>query len=134
MTKEALKKELKMTEHEEIFFTHYVEYIDNRLRRFFSKIVVIFAIFGMCVAATAYYTSKVSAESHSGVCAIKGESVKRAALGDQFLKDNPDGIPGVSIDSLKRSTNNAKQTVKALENVECSETDLAIELPTQSTP
>lgn len=121
-----------MTEGEELFFSHYVEYINWRLRRFFRKILVAFVILGLCTFATVLYISHVSAETHKGLCAIKGESQRRAKLGDDFLKDNPGGIPGISIDSLKRSTHNAKQTVSALEDVSCTEAELATQTPKAS--
>lgn len=123
-----------MTEAEEIFFTYYVEYINNRLRRFFVKIIVMFAFLGLTCGVLGYYVAKVSAENKKGLCAVKGENIKRVALGVQFLQENPNGIPGISVDSLKRSTRNAQQTVDALSSVSCSDAELKIDSKAGSTP
>lgn len=93
---------------------------NERLRRFFVRVLVIFAFLGVTVSVTAYFTWKTAQDSKDGLCAIRHDSERRVALGDQFLKENPNGIPGISVDSLRRSVNNAKETVASLSSLNCS--------------
>lgn len=97
----------------------YKQERNERLRRFFVRVLVIFAFLGATVSVTAFFTWKTAQESKEGLCAIRHDSERRVALGDQFLKENPNGIPGISVDSLRRSINNAKETVKSLASLDC---------------
>lgn len=92
---------------------------NERLHRFVVKIVVIFALLGLTVAASVYYVYTTSNTNKDALCAMRYDAERRVELAEEFLRDNPDGIPGLSIDSLRRSTNNAKQTAKALSSIDC---------------
>lgn len=92
---------------------------NNRLHRFFVRVVVLFSCLGLTVSATAYFTWKTAQDSKEGLCAIRQDAERRLALGTQFLKEHPNGFAGISIDSLRRSTNNAKDTVDSLSGLDC---------------
>lgn len=92
---------------------------NERLRRFFTRVLVIFAFLGLTVSVEAYFTWKTAQASKDGLCAIRQDSERRVTLGEQFLKNNPNGIPGISIDSLRRSVANAKETVESLSSLNC---------------
>lgn len=128
-----------MTEFEEIedpweqFRKEWEEYKierNERLRRFFVRVLVIFAFLGLTVSATAYFTWRTAQDSKEGLCAIRQDSERRVTLGTQFLKENPNGIPGISIDSLRRSVNNAKETVTSLSSLDCPPTKKKASTPT----
>lgn len=108
-----------MTEGEEVFFTHYVEYIDMRLRRFFNKLLIAFALLGLTSAALGLYVSHVATENKKGLCALRDDAEDRIAQTKEFIAQHPDGIPGISIAQLKRSTNNSVRTADALKGVDC---------------
>lgn len=92
---------------------------NERLHRFFRKVLVIFAILGFTVAGSVYYVYTTSVTNKEALCSVRHDSERRVILAEAFLKENPNGIPGISIDSLRRSTNNAKQTVDSLSSLDC---------------
>ena len=108
-----------MTDGEKVFFTHYVEYIDDRLRRFFIKVLVMFTFLGLTCGVLGYFVAKTSKENTVGLCAIRKDAEQRIAQSKQFLKENPTGIPGISREQLERSTNNSVRTEKALSHLDC---------------
>lgn len=110
-----------MTDGEEVFFTHYVEYIDDRLHRFFLKLLIAFAFLGLTSAALGLYVAHVATENKKGLCALRTDAEDRINQTQDFIKEHPDGIPGISIAQLKRSTNNSVRTFMALEEVDCPE-------------
>lgn len=112
-------REVSVTEGEEIFFTHYVEYIDMRLRRFFIKIIVMFTFLGLTCSVLGYYVVKISDDNKQALCAQKTTAQTQAKQTEEFIKDNPNGIPGISRAVLERSKTNAQRTVKSLESVDC---------------
>lgn len=103
---------------------------NERLHRFFFRVLIIFAVLGITVSATAYFTWETAKESKDGLCAIRHDSERRVSLGEQFLKENPNGIPGISTDSLRRSVNNAKETVESLSSLHCSPAKTKTPTPT----
>lgn len=103
---------------------------NERLHRFFVRVLVIFAVLGLTVSATAYFTYNTADESKEGLCALRNDAERRVILGDQFLKDNPNGIPGISIDSLRRSVRNSKETVKSLSSLSCPPAEIETPSPT----
>lgn len=107
---------------------------NERLHRFFVRVLVIFAVLGLTVSATAYFTYNTADESKDGLCALRADSERRVVLGEQFLKENPNGIPGISVDSLRRSINIAKQTTRSLASLNCppSETPTPTATPSAS--
>lgn len=92
---------------------------NERLHRFFVRVLVIFAILGFTVAGSVYYVYTTSGNNQDALCALRHDSERRVALGEEFLKENPNGIPGVSVDSLRRSINNAKETMRSLSSLNC---------------
>lgn len=103
-----------------------------RLHRFFVKVIVIFAILGLTVSATAYYTLNSAQDSKAGLCAIREDSEQRVHLGEEFLKENPKGIPGISAESLDRSIANSKQTLLSLSFLSCPPLDPPPPIPKES--
>lgn len=103
-----------------------------RLHRFFVKVMVIFAFLGLTVSATAYFTWKTAQESKDGLCAIRQDAERRVVLGEEFLKEHPQGFAGISPASLRRSIDNSKETVDSLSNLSCSETTSPTPKPSQT--
>lgn len=93
---------------------------NERLHRFFVKVLVIFALLGFTVAGSVAFVYTNAIRNKDALCAIRHDSERRVELGEEFLKEHPNGIPGISIDSLRRSTSNAKQTVQSLSSLNCS--------------
>ncbi len=113
-----------MTEEtfEERLLREWAEYRqerNERLHRFFVRILIIFAVLGITSGLTIAYVYYTSGNNRDALCALRHDSERRVQLAEEFLEENPEGIPGVSIDSLRRSTNNAKETVESLSSLKC---------------
>lgn len=108
-----------MTESEEIFFTHYVEYIDNRLRRFFIKILMMFALLGVTCGVLGVYISHISHDNQQALCNQKETAQRQVEQTEEFILDHPNGIPGISRAQLERSKSNSVRTVNSLKEVDC---------------
>ncbi len=92
---------------------------NDRLHRFFVRILVIFALLGLTVSATVYYVYTSSETNKEALCAIRHDAERRVFLGEQFLKEHPNGIAGISANSLRVSLNNSKETVESLSSLNC---------------
>jgi hypothetical protein len=92
---------------------------NERLHRFFVRVLVIFAVLGLTVSATAYFTWHTAKESKDGLCALRQDAERRVTLGEEFVKDHPNGFAGISRASLEQSIRNAKQTTSSLSNLSC---------------
>jgi len=112
-------QEVNMTEGEKTFFTHYVEYIDMRLRRFFKKLLIIFALLGFTSAVAIYYIAKISAQNHEALCAQKFQAADQIKQTEDFIMEHPEGFAGVGPSVLRRGLIGPKRTVIALKDVNC---------------
>lgn len=108
-----------MTDGEKVFFTHYVEYIDHRLHRFFVKILVAFAVLGLTLAVGYFYVDKVSDQNTKGLCTIRENAQDQITRTEDFLKEHPEGFAGLSPAVLRRGLESQKRTVEALKDVDC---------------
>lgn len=109
-----------VSEGEELFFTHYVEYINYRLRRFFIKLVCAFAVLGFCVAGAVLYISHVSNQNHKGLCALKFSAAAQIKQTEDFIANHPEGFGGVPVSLLRRGLDGPKRTVRSLKDVNCA--------------
>jgi len=62
---------------------------------------------------------KVAEETHDALCTFKLDLERRVETTEQFLLDNPNGIPGLSEEAIETSISNQKQTIEALAILEC---------------
>lgn len=92
---------------------------NERLHRFFVMILIVFALGGFTMAATVYYTYTTSQKNQTGLCAMRADAQERIDQSADFLKENPNGIPGISAEQLKRSTANSIRTRDALKDLDC---------------
>lgn len=89
--------------------------LDTTLRRLVIATVVLY----LAMIGTGYYVYTVAQGNTEGLCALRNDAQSRVDQTELFLKENPKGIPGVSLQQLKRSTENSKRTVQALKSVRC---------------
>jgi len=61
-------------------------------------------------------------EAHAALCAFKVDLEKRHANGLEFLREHPNGIPGITAAELQRAINTQKATLDALGILNCRET------------
>lgn len=62
-------------------------------------------------------------DTRTSLCAFKGDLERRVEAGEEFLKEHPQGIPGISAATIQNSLSNQRMTIAALESggLECSE-------------
>lgn len=108
-----------MTDGEKTFFTHYVEYIDWRLKRFFKKLLIIFALLGFTSAVAIYYIAKISAQNHAALCAQKFAAADQIRQTEKFVQEHPEGFAGLPPAALLRGLIGPKRTLVALKDVDC---------------
>lgn len=63
---------------------------------------------------------KQGAESHEALCIFKSDLERRIGDGEQFLRDNPNGIPGIPEETLRNSIDNQKRTLASLAVLDCT--------------
>lgn len=102
---------------------------NDRLHRFFVRVMIIFALLGFTVAGSVVYVYTTSENNKEALCAYQADLVQRVASGEQFLKDNPNGIPGISEQTIRASIDSLKQSLKSFAIVNCPES-----MPPESTP
>lgn len=100
-------------------FRAYREERNRRLRRFFIKVLVMFGLLGLTSAATAVYVWNIGQNNREGLCAIRADAQARIDQTDAFIKENPKGISGISVEQLERSKENSVRTRDALKDLNC---------------
>lgn len=89
--------------------------IKRTLRILIATTVVLFlALLGMGI-----YVYGISRDNTRALCATKLEAQRRVAETEKFIKETPNGIPGLSPAVLQRSLDASKSTVKSLDAVSC---------------
>ena len=58
-------------------------------------------------------------QAHDAICALRAERLKGVHSTTRFLKEHPQGIPGISRADLLRSIQTQKQTVRAFRFADC---------------
>lgn len=62
----------------------------------------------------------VASDSNNALCALRGDLERRVASSEQFLRENPNGIPGISAKVIRDGMTNQRRTIAALSRLDCS--------------
>ena len=89
------------------------------LRKALRFLVIATVVLYLGMVGVGFYTHNIAVNNTSGLCALRADAERRVDAGDDFLKDNPKGIPGISVEQLRRSIANSQRTVEALKEVSC---------------
>lgn len=92
---------------------------NDRLHRFFVKVLIIFALLGFTVAGSVVYVYTTTENNKEALCAYQADLEQRITTGEQFLRDNPRGIPGIPAPTIRASLDNLKQALGAFSIVNC---------------
>jgi hypothetical protein len=57
--------------------------------------------------------------TETALCNLRTDLVRRNETSRQFLKENPQGIPGITAAAIKTSIKNSERTIKSLSNLRC---------------
>jgi hypothetical protein len=61
----------------------------------------------------------VASETHGALCALKEDLATRHKNGQEFLKNHPHGIEGISRETIKQSLEAQRDTLRALSDLTC---------------
>jgi hypothetical protein len=59
-------------------------------------------------------------QSRDALCVLKQDLINRHNSGVEFLKDNPNGTPGIPKSVILNSLKGQESTIKALKNLKCA--------------
>jgi hypothetical protein len=62
---------------------------------------------------------QVTTTTKQALCLFRENIEKQVATSEEFLEENPDGIPGLPAATIKASIQRQKDTLKALDILEC---------------
>lgn len=99
----------------------YKQERNERLHRFTVRALIILAVVGLTMAGTVGYVAWTTDNNREALCAVRADAENRVEQTKQFLEENPNGIPGISPEQLKRSTENSVRTAEAIQGVSCPE-------------
>ena len=71
------------------------------------------------IARQAARVEMIAENNREGLCQFRYDLHRRWEAGVQFLEDNPDGIPGISDETLQRSIDSQRATLDALAVIDC---------------
>jgi len=78
---------------------------------------VVIVLTGSFAAALRVY--QTADQAHDAICALRAERIRGVHSTTAFLKEHPQGIPGISRADLVRSIETQKQTVRAFRFADC---------------
>jgi hypothetical protein len=58
-------------------------------------------------------------EAHVALCALRVDLERRVQASQDFLREHPEGIPGIPTATIKQGIDNQKKTIDALGFLEC---------------
>lgn len=61
----------------------------------------------------------IATQTHTALCTFRDDLQKRYDEGVKFLKDHPNGIPGISAEEIQNSLKNEKTTLDSLSSLNC---------------
>jgi hypothetical protein len=62
---------------------------------------------------------QVAFSTNQALCALRTDLELRVANAEEFLAENPNGIPGISAATIEQSIQNQRSTIEALEDLDC---------------
>lgn len=89
--------------------------IKKALRRLTVGLVLVYV--GMAATAAWIYTN--SKANTDALCALRGDLELRVARSQNFLRENPTGIPGITPNVILDGIDGQKRTIKALSGLSC---------------
>jgi hypothetical protein len=89
-------------------------------RRALTAWILIFTVVVIWQVGQNREHAKEGQQAREAICALKGDLSRRIDASRQFLKERPNGVPGIPPATIKQSIDNQQQTLDALGSVKCS--------------
>jgi hypothetical protein len=61
----------------------------------------------------------VAENSNNALCSLRADLERRVEVSQDFLRENPDGIPGISAEVIRTGILNQQRTINALSGLDC---------------
>jgi len=90
-----------------------------------ATVILYFALIGLGIYGYTTRSSdlarinEIAIENQTALCLFRENIEKQVEGSEQFLEDNPDGIPGLSAEAIQASIDRQKATLEALDILEC---------------
>jgi hypothetical protein len=62
---------------------------------------------------------QTAAQSHTALCSFVADLEQRVESSEEFLDEHPNGIPGLSVEVIRTSLANQRQTIESLSDLKC---------------
>lgn len=106
------------------------EVLRTSLRRLALATIFLYVI--LIAAGLKVYLDQRS--TTKALCTLRADLSQRVADSLEFLRDHPDGIPGVPVKTLVDSITNQQQTIRSLSDLDCNEVKVVVPTPTPKPP
>jgi hypothetical protein len=90
-----------------------------------ATVVLIVLMMALVILGYADSTSQrdairqTSVQSHTALCSFVDDLEQRVASSEDFLAEHPNGIPGLSVEVIRTSLANQRQTIESLSDLKC---------------
>jgi hypothetical protein len=98
--------------------------VQQRMTRATVALYLVLALFGGVAwsvrASDTARVDEIASTNQAALCAFREDVERRVVSSEEFLEENPQGIPGISAAMIRRSLIAQRETVEALSVVECT--------------
>lgn len=63
--------------------------------------------------------ARIASSTNHALCTLRGDLARRVQDSRTFLKEHPEGIPGIPAAAIKQGIDNQQQTIDALASLDC---------------
>lgn len=68
------------------------------------------------------------------LCTFRADLAQRAVTATQYLKDHPNGAPGIPAKTILEGISNQQRTILALKDLDCARVPVVVPTPTPKAP
>lgn len=88
------------------------------LRQIRRAVLILYGIVALLVlvAVFAFFANRQSTEA---LCALRGDLERRVSTSEEFLREHPNGIAGISARDIQDGIDNQQRTITALSGLSC---------------
>lgn len=101
-------------------------------RQFLVAFTILFALITAAIAGEGLIIRSnrhVARETNKSLCSLRAELERRVDSSRAFLADNPNGIPGITAATIRKSIRDTRRTIDALGELDCSPPAIAFPIP-----
>jgi uncharacterized protein (DUF1786 family) len=100
--------------------------LQTQLRRLVRATIVLYLALGL-VGGYAYIQAvqgraeleAATEQTTTALCTLRADLERRVEVSREFLEKNPDGIPGITAETIQQGIDNQQRTIGALASLNC---------------